>query len=331
MDRHKEILMDLFEDVPAAIIDQLYDHGQVNVYSARSYICRQGDLASTMYILLEGSVGIYADIDNKNVEIDIIRHGTFGEISFLLKNYSTRSAHVRCHEDTTVLEISGRDFRHIIQENPSLGFAVTRIVLQRLMSQYARKTVEFDEPIAQPDSMGFFQSVGTQDSWSMTSIINTLFDQAPERVRMQFYSRFSNFREPKTGPQYISDVFVVMPFKEEFDHIYDVIKETVKELGLSVTRGDFFSSGHLIMTDVWSALYNARSVICDCTSQNPNVFYELGIAHTIGKKVILITQDENDVPFDVRSYRYITYYNTPSNMGSFKIDIIEAIKRILND
>jgi len=47
--------------------------------------------------------------------------------------------------------------------------------------------------------------------------------------------------------------------------------------------------------------------LCDCTGRNPNVFYEAGIAHTLGREVILITQNEQDIPFDLRHRRYIRY------------------------
>jgi hypothetical protein len=50
-------------------------------------------------------------------------------------------------------------------------------------------------------------------------------------------------------------------------------------------------------------------VVCDCTARNPNVFYEAGIAHTLGREVILITQSEHDIPFDLRHLRYIRYLN----------------------
>jgi hypothetical protein len=41
------------------------------------------------------------------------------------------------------------------------------------------------------------------------------------------------------------------------------------------------------MWDVWNSIYSSSIIIADCTGRNPNVFYELGIAHTLGKPVIL--------------------------------------------
>ena len=50
-------------------------------------------------------------------------------------------------------------------------------------------------------------------------------------------------------------------------------------------------------------------VVCDFTGRNPNVFYEAGIAHTLGKHVVPITQSADDVPFNLRHHRFIHYLN----------------------
>jgi hypothetical protein len=81
------------------------------------------------------------------------------------------------------------------------------------------------------------------------------------------------------------------------------------------------------MADVWTAVYRSRVVIADCTKRNPNVFYEIGMAHTVGKPVMLITLDEADVPFDLRHLRYIKYAYTPPGMDAFE----DALERTLQD
>jgi hypothetical protein len=55
-------------------------------------------------------------------------------------------------------------------------------------------------------------------------------------------------------------------------------------------------------------------VICDCTGRNSNVFYEIGIAHTLGREVILITQSAADIPFDLRHLRYVLYSDTKAGL-----------------
>jgi transcription termination factor Rho len=91
--------------------------------------------------------------------------------------------------------------------------------------------------------------------------------------------------------QAVSDVFVIMPFLPELKQIYeDHIKPIVKQVGLTVQRGDDFFKGRSVIQQVWTAILRAKLVIADCTGRNANVFYEVGIAHTLGKPVILITQ-----------------------------------------
>lgn len=106
-------------------------------------------------------------------------------------------------------------------------------------------------------------------------------------------------------------VFVVCPFKEKFNAIYeDHIKQVVtNELSMRCLRADEIYSNGPIIDDIWRLINEARIIIADLTGRNPNVFYEVGLAHAIGKEVILLAQDVNDIPFDLRHLRTIIYKN----------------------
>ena len=133
-------------------------------------------------------------------------------------------------------------------------------------------------------------------------------------------------------PQYQSDIFVIMPFADEFTPIYeDHLTSVANSLGYSIKRGDNFFSKRSIMADVWSAIVNSKLVIADCTGRNPNVFYELGIAHTLDKPVIMITQNMDDIPFDVRHLRAISYEYTPRGMSDLEKSLMEAFDLILDE
>jgi hypothetical protein len=71
------------------------------------------------------------------------------------------------------------------------------------------------------------------------------------------------------------------------------------------------------MEDVREAVISARYIVADLTDGNPNVFYELGICHALGKRVVLITQNQ-EVPFDVRHIRHLRYEFTPRGMRTFE-------------
>ncbi|MHB8628887.1 MAG: hypothetical protein ACYDBJ_15790 [Aggregatilineales bacterium] len=126
------------------------------------------------------------------------------------------------------------------------------------------------------------------------------------------------------------DVFMIMPFAEAFQPIYgDHIKAVVEGLGHTIRRGDDFFRKTAIMTDVWSAINNTKLVIAECTGRNPNVFYELGIAHSLDKAVIMITQNIDDIPFDIRYLRVIEYEYNPRGMKDFEAKLKVAIGNLL--
>ena len=128
------------------------------------------------------------------------------------------------------------------------------------------------------------------------------------------------------------DVFVLMPFGADLADVYlDHITNVTSALDLVVKRGDDFFSAHHIMSDIWRAIWHSRVIIADCTTKNPNVFYEIGVAHTIGKPVVLITQNDDDVPFDLRSTRYIKYAFNPRGMKTFESRLKSTIQTILTD
>jgi hypothetical protein len=128
------------------------------------------------------------------------------------------------------------------------------------------------------------------------------------------------------------DIFVLMPFTDKLKPVWeDHIKNVASSLGLTAKRADDFFTAHAVMRDVWDAISTSRILIADCTDRNPNVFYEIGVAHTVGKPVILCTQNSSDVPFDLRHIRYIEYENTPPGMRKFEASLTETIKSLFND
>src|ERR1043166_4270305 len=97
---------------------------------------------------------------------------------------------------------------------------------------------------------------------------------------------------------------VMMPLNAEFDNVYAALRRIAEAVGLRCRRADDIWENPAVIQDVVSLIDRSRAVICDCTGRNPNVFYEIGIAHTLGRKVILITQNPADIPFDLRHLRY---------------------------
>lgn len=123
--------------------------------------------------------------------------------------------------------------------------------------------------------------------------------------------------------------FVLMPFREDLRPVFDDhIKQVCALLGLSVARADQIFSVRPIMDDIREAVLTARFIIADLTDFNPNVFYEIGICHALGKDVILITQDSK-VPFDLSHIRHIRYEYTPRGMKQFEETFSNTLRALL--
>lgn len=103
------------------------------------------------------------------------------------------------------------------------------------------------------------------------------------------------------------EVLVLMPFSEEFEPVYDTIAKAVDRCGVTVARANELDALGVVMQQVWAAICKAQLIIADCSILNPNVFYELGIAHAVGTPTLLITRDPQSSPFDIRHLRHIPY------------------------
>jgi len=102
-------------------------------------------------------------------------------------------------------------------------------------------------------------------------------------------------------------LFVLTPFHDDLKDEFEVAVSVGSEFGFKVMRGDEKASHGDIFPQLLKMIVSAKIVIANISGRNPNVFYELGIAHAIGKPVILLAHSESDVPFDVRSKPIVFY------------------------
>jgi len=123
--------------------------------------------------------------------------------------------------------------------------------------------------------------------------------------------------------------FVLMPFARQFDGVFSAITLACErpELLLSCSRADdFYGAGH-IMEDILNGIVNSEYIVADLTGKNPNVFYELGIAHSCksASKVVILTQSIDDVPFDLRHMRCVAYRPDDAGLRKLEHDLVRAI------
>ncbi len=123
--------------------------------------------------------------------------------------------------------------------------------------------------------------------------------------------------------------FVLMPFAEQYEPMYlEIIKKTVEEAGLISKRADDFFQSRRIMVDIQKSIQEAKFVIGDFSGKNVNVFFEVGLAHGMGKPVILLTQSLEDVPPKLQGVRCIQYEDNMGGGLQLKERLTRAIKAL---
>ena len=125
--------------------------------------------------------------------------------------------------------------------------------------------------------------------------------------------------------------FVIMQFGGFFDTYYEKIYiPAIRATDLAPKRVDDLYRPSAIINDIWEYTNKAKVILADLTGKNSNVFYELGLAHALAKPAILVTENINDVPFDLRSLRILEYNkNLPDWSTQLRENIESAIKATL--
>jgi hypothetical protein len=140
----------------------------------------------------------------------------------------------------------------------------------------------------------------------------------------------SVFKIPKkpTNSKLIS---VMMPFSPAYRGTYEAIKKVADYMGLECLRADDIWENSTFMQDIFDLIFCSRIVIVDFSERNPNVMYETGIAHTLGKVVIPITQSLTDIPSDLGHHRALKYLPNDEGYRNLSNDLYKRIKTIIEE
>jgi len=143
----------------------------------------------------------------------------------------------------------------------------------------------------------------------------------PQNQHMAIYPRWPGVYENTDHPS----CFVVMPFRKDLDNTWEAIKNECGKENIFPVRGDF-AEGKEIIQSIWKEIGQAKYIIVDLTGFNLNVCLELGIANTLGKNVLQISQfkwgdkEHNDgfpIPGSIKTNRYADYGEHPKNNKRF--------------
>ena len=137
-------------------------------------------------------------------------------------------------------------------------------------------------------------------------LIGWIFDRRKEQDALAKPRFFETDVWPMPKRQ---DIGIMMPFSKEFDPVHEAIKSVCDSMEVSHLRVDEIYRPSKIADDILVTIAQSKLVICDLTGRNPNVLYETGLAHALNVKVIMLTQNAEDIPFDLDHIRYFTYLN----------------------
>jgi hypothetical protein len=141
-----------------------------------------------------------------------------------------------------------------------------------------------------------------------------------------YFQKFDGQIEPATS-------FVLMPFRDELLPVFDAIRDALEKLSPSVkaVRADDIARGGAIIADILAGIARADFIIADLTGRNANVFYEVGICHAMKDDVILLTQEVEDLPFDLRHLRCVVYESSSSGLHSLSSRLRVAVRDLLGN
>jgi hypothetical protein len=121
---------------------------------------------------------------------------------------------------------------------------------------------------------------------------------------------------------------VMMPLRAEFTAVYKAIFRACKSTGLRCLRADDIWEDSAIIQDIFNIIFRAQVVIVDFTGRNPNVMYETGIAHTLGKHVVPISQSIDDVPFDLTHHRVLKYLGNSEGLKQLEVKLVPRLRQV---
>lgn len=136
------------------------------------------------------------------------------------------------------------------------------------------------------------------------------------------------FSVPESQPEEPDLVAAMMPFDGGFTPVYDAIRSACSDVGLRCLRADDIWEDATVIQDVFSLLFRCRIVVADFSERNPNVMYEAGIAHTLGRPLVPMAQSLDHVPFDLRHHRVLKYLPNSEGLVELRGKLGERLKSL---
>ncbi|MBP5983422.1 MAG: hypothetical protein KA734_06845 [Fluviicola sp.] len=156
----------------------------------------------------------------------------------------------------------------------------------------------------------------------VSDLISTAHTETPKRI-ITFSPQVFAIPNKQQNDKLVT---VMLPFK--LQKSFEAVKVACNNLGLDCSKADDIWENSTFIQDIFDLIFTCRVVVADFTGKNPNVFYEVGIAHTLGKTVVPITQSISDVPSDLGHHRALLYYPNEQGYKDLTIEIEKRLKAL---
>jgi len=118
-------------------------------------------------------------------------------------------------------------------------------------------------------------------------------------------------------------VFVLTPFNANYVDTFETVRKVCGRLRLKCIRGHEEYIPNDVFLSILRNIVRSRLIIANITGRNPNVMYELGVAHALGKPTIIISKNFTEIPFDLNNKRIILFEN--------ETDLLEKLESSITD
>lgn len=157
----------------------------------------------------------------------------------------------------------------------------------------------------------------------VSDFVSTAHSEVPKRM-ITFSPQVFSIPQKDQNDKLVS---VMLPFSQA--KTFDSIKKACGNLSLECKKGDDIWENSTFIQDIFDLIFISKVVVADFTGKNPNVFYEVGIAHTLGKTVIPITQSIEDVPSDLRHHRVLKYLPNDQGYLDMESELTKRLKTLI--
>lgn len=248
------------------------------------------------------------------------------------------------------LKISGRELLEIKQqivkqfgktEWLELGFSIG---CQDIIENHERllRSLSWGDPDYEGNVLEVLKQMTDRNPNNLQGIKEYLANKNSQVTVSEFISTAHSQETPKRLISFSPQVFdvpakpvneklvaVMIPFKKEFEATFEKIKKACEGVGLECLKANDFWQNSTFIQDIFELIFTSKIVVADFTDKNPNVFYEVGIAHTLGKTVIPISQAISDVPADLGHHRVLKYLANKEGYDELQNELTKRLKSLV--